>query len=1444
MGMIVEQNAGQENLAAAAADAQIAMSGNTDFLKDAPEQLGFFGTAYETYMHETWVGNAMRYGLIPDDKIPGRYEFQDIDFNPFKYYLDNRDELGDMDVMVKQGLFDNVVTEAQFQDRVSRLRKELESKEMMANGSTLGLLAGGVLSFADVSTFIPGVNVAKKLQTAGKIGRMAYKAGQTRPVKYALAGAYYSAVQEAGLHAMQDLRTLDESVFNTAGGAVLGGIVGGAIVGASKSSPLHPSNPNYVLRPDSKVRMGISQVGQSLSESAVLQPVIKNGRKTYEVVSESGMAQSLSAAANTSLQKTEVLRGGIKKGAGVVGNAVRGVGKVGQSIVENTVGQASPIIRGLTSKSQVMMNITESLYDLGGILTKGHTAGEYRASLEDIANRVQSHFDTQILIRARESFVELQEKLAGINGGSSSKLVRGYQNIKEDIVGIKDQAMAGPEASGKPKPRNLEGQTGNLRHWEFEDVIRHAMQDDLNDELMDNLISRFGEQGADAIVNYAKKVGEDIHDLNKMIEDMMVEKGLITEDQRLGRDYIAPQMWDGKGILENKRGARRFFLEIFGSKPSDEFLNGYYMTEDVFNKLGKEDVSISYTTKELQADGTYKDVTETKVIKAGEEGDNAKLEILEEWSGDVYNSELGRLDIEVRNAEDEVVRTKRQAVLAARGLRKAFTDFKNGSVDEARKILKARQADREVAVAKREKLVAERKKLQIEEKKLAEEERIARETPVRDRQLRTKEVREGEEMLDLAVKDPDSTPQDVAFAQENLTLADINAESAARRRNVETNKSPELVRLRQRLAQITRDLSKLDRQLPRLEQKLEDLNRLVEGATAARKQLDDLLKLQKKARRGAKKDAAKAKRQLGTLKRRLDKKEQGEPLANYVEDLVDNLARNHGSSTMPIGTKIDSELFTSARTKKRMIKLTAEQRRRAEEMGLLRSDLFGTLHEGVAQTAKRIAFREVFGDRGTTDDAILKSLLKDVDDDWQAIIDKAKKDGRTDRHIRKLKARRARDLKDVENGVKRQLGLLHVPDNPEGMLHWFASKAREFNYVRYGSGFLIPSITDLSNVALTSGFGTTSYKNLKALNRTVKGMSNPEIRRLAIALEQLLHNSRNMKMNNPDDLRRMAGVGEYGSRKHQMTAATDRALSGLGTATTHMSGMMWWNTRLKMLAMIEMQHNFAKLAGEYDALLTAASAGGKGANKAELEIAKLASLGLGKEEMGRIIRMMQKHPPQDTDGVLEMGIGRWLDEGAEGQRAYQDVMSALEHSANRAIMTPGKGDTPFFMSSEWGKTLMQFQTYGFVIMNKYMMPAFQRMATYGDMEAFLSFGMALSLGTGVVFAKDILNNGEIKDRDAGQWAYDVIDRSGFLTYMSPLFASGLMYMGETPSRYSRERNRLGLVFGPTGGLMEDGLQLGDAALTGDFERAGDMAQKLTPFSLYQKIFKVIFSDED
>jgi len=98
----------------------------------------------------------------------------------------------------------------------------------------------------------------------------------------------------------------------------------------------------------------------------------------------------------------------------------------------------------------------------------------------------------------------------------------------------------------------------------------------------------------------------------------------------------------------------------------------------------------------------------------------------------------------------------------------------------------------------------------------------------------------------------------------------------------------------------------------------------------------------------------------------------------------------------------------------------------------------------------------------------------------------------------------------------------------------------------------------------------------------------------------------------------------------------------------------------------------------------------------------------------------------------------------------------------------------------------------------------------------------------------MLRYGEIKERDAGSWAYDAIDRSGFLTYLStPIDAIATQAgLSEGASRYSRENARLSLVLGPSAGLLTDTFNLA-------FEdNRLETAQKLLPFKLYQQIYNV------
>ena len=171
------------------------------------------------------------------------------------------------------------------------------------------------------------------------------------------------------------------------------------------------------------------------------------------------------------------------------------------------------------------------------------------------------------------------------------------------------------------------------------------------------------------------------------------------------------------------------------------------------------------------------------------------------------------------------------------------------------------------------------------------------------------------------------------------------------------------------------------------------------------------------------------------------------------------------------------------------------------------------------------------------------------------------------------------------------------------------------------------------------------------------------------------------------------------------------------------------------------------------------------------------------------------------------------------------------------------GETPLFMSKSFGKALMQFQTYGFVTLNRFVVPALQRgnPMTYGDMEAVMSMGLAAVLGTGVVAGKDILRAGEIKERSPQQWAYDVFDRSGYIMFMS-VPASSIYNVAasafgwkERPSRYSQQTSQMALVFGPSGNTLTDIFGVGQNIVYGDADAAGKHALKLAPYQILKQV---------
>ena len=88
----------------------------------------------------------------------------------------------------------------------------------------------------------------------------------------------------------------------------------------------------------------------------------------------------------------------------------------------------------------------------------------------------------------------------------------------------------------------------------------------------------------------------------------------------------------------------------------------------------------------------------------------------------------------------------------------------------------------------------------------------------------------------------------------------------------------------------------------------------------------------------------------------------------------------------------------------------------------------------------------------------------------------------------------------------------------------------------------------------------------------------------------------------------------------------------------------------------------------------------------------------------------------------------WTDEAAK--KAFQ---AALNKDINITVVTPGKGDTPLWMSTELGSTFAQFK--------KFAMAASQRILIRGmqEKDADFLFGSMLLLGSGMLLMESIIN---------------------------------------------------------------------------------------------------------
>lgn len=420
------------------------------------------------------------------------------------------------------------------------------------------------------------------------------------------------------------------------------------------------------------------------------------------------------------------------------------------------------------------------------------------------------------------------------------------------------------------------------------------------------------------------------------------------------------------------------------------------------------------------------------------------------------------------------------------------------------------------------------------------------------------------------------------------------------------------------------------------------------------------------------------------------------------------------------------------------------------------NDAERVLTQYIRSVAPQLEITRRFGDLE------LKQAVQNLKDEYDQLLARAT----TDKERKAIADRADSDLKDIEGIRDRLLGKAGIPADPDSLLVRSARLMRTYNYVRLLGSQVLSSLADAGRVVTMYGLPRTG-KALAVLATNVKAfnLSRADAKRMGIGLDWTL-NTRGATLGD---------VGEFADTPTEVFA--QKAGSFFSRAT----GMATWNSTVKFLA--------ASL--QQDQILRTIAKG----EISERNLAKFAQLGLDKRMLERIGQQAAKHG-DDTEGLARARSELWDDK--EAALIYE---SAILKAADTAVLTKGAGDTPLFMSSELGKTIFQFKSFGMAAVNRLLIPAAQGIQR-GDLSMMAGLSIMLSLGVLRYVARNVADGRDF-DTDPKRLITEAIDGAGLSSYLIDGYD---VFAGMTglprASRYT-DRSWIETAAGPSAGTITD-----------------------------------------
>lgn len=392
----------------------------------------------------------------------------------------------------------------------------------------------------------------------------------------------------------------------------------------------------------------------------------------------------------------------------------------------------------------------------------------------------------------------------------------------------------------------------------------------------------------------------------------------------------------------------------------------------------------------------------------------------------------------------------------------------------------------------------------------------------------------------------------------------------------------------------------------------------------------------------------------------------------------------------------------------------------------------------------------------------------------------------------KIKENLAEDLELADGMYKALMGQIRKPSKIDP----YINTLKNYQYVRLLGGVTLTSLGEPFMAVFRAGFVDTFkhawlpyFKNIKTAT---------------LARDQLNDLTGAMEFESNAILKHMGEDLPYDqARPHTWWESLSANMS---TAHSSLSGINWFTGSGRRIAGQVGTANIIRMLRKVE--------------KTDLEVAKLANLGIGKADYEKVLKEINSKV-EEYDGSFILNPGKW-----EDTDALNIMKQAIQSHIESMVLRPNISSKPLWtQETAVGSLLWQFKSFMTKVTGSLTANAAQRMSM-GDLTAYTGLMTLLAAGTAIYALKEKIKGREVED--INDLILGGLIHSGVLGLAATSVLELHRGLNSYGGRFADDQIR-GLLLGPAVGTIKDVTKFATGLGDGVDEKDADNFIKLLPF---------------